>query len=588
MNPLRSLAAKLSLLTSLFTLGVLALVSQGIFRQIEQGLIGEMRVRAEFFSRSAREALFPKPDLFSLHFHVEELLKEKAVTYAAVVDSEGRVVSHSDPRLIGEVLDDLVSARALAAEETLLQRRPDATGASYELAVPLRVGNRRVGTARLGFDESSIQSALQAQKRRLLTLATLVALVTILGTVSIVGWITRPLPRLAAAAREIALGKFDVRVDWRSRDEIGLLAKSFNDMAAANSVLFAAINQEKEKLATIVHETREGMVWTDAQGGIRLINPAARALLGCGESPPDGLASALTGFESRPALATVIEARARITAFEFHRQEPKLLILSGVADRLGSDQEPAGLLFIFHDATLEKRGESIARNFLSIVSHKLRTPLAVALGYLDILLSGENLDDSQRKALVKIQQEDQKLHILVEKLIIFSLAQSPENIVLDRGAVDLTDVVDEALKSLGERAAGPGVRVRWAREEAAGLPGFAGDRVLLRQAVANLVENAIKFNTGPKKEVRISASLRGSGLRVSVQDNGPGIPSEEHPKLFRKFYQIDDDFTGQIPGFGLGLAFVKNVVEAHGGTAGMTSIPGGGSEFYFDLPLAAP
>ena len=389
----------------------------------------------------------------------------------------------------------------------------------------------------------------------------------------IVGWIMRPLPRLAAAAKEIGRGKFDARVDWRSRDEIGVLAKSFNDMAAANSVLFAAINHEKEKLATIVHETREGMVWTDAKGGVRLINPAAQALLGCGEAP-DTLESALAGFQARPALRTVIEGSARITAFEFHRQEPKLLILSGVADRLGS-----------HDATLEKRGESIARNFLSIVSHKLRTPLAVALGYLDILLAGPGLDESQRKALMKIQHEDENLHGLVEKLIVFSLVQSPEDIVLDRSELSLADVVDEALKSLGARIEGEGIRVSWTRAEAVGFPGLYADRVLLREAVANLVENAVKFNKSPKKEVRISVSRQGPSLRVTVQDNGPGIPSEEQPKLFRKFYQIDDDFTGQIPGFGLGLAFVKSVAEAHGGEAGLSSVPGGGSDFHFDLPL---
>lgn len=586
MNPFRSVAAKLSLLTSLFTLGVLAVVSQGIFRQIEQGLIGEMRVRAEFFARSSREALFPKTDLFSLHFHVEELLKEKAVTYASVVDGEGRVLSHSDPKMIGEIPTDPVSVNALSTDGTLLQRRLHEGGeSSYELAVALRVGNRRVGTARLGFDESSIQAALQTQKRRLIVIAIVVAFVTILGTVSIVGWIMRPLPRLAAAAREIGRGKFDARVDWRSKDEIGILARSFNDMAAANSVLFAAINQEKEKLATIVHETREGMVWTDAQGGILLINPAARALLGCGGSGPDTMAKALSAFETRPPLAAIVSGTARITAFEFHRHEPKLLILSGVVDRLGTAKDPAGMLFIFHDATLEKRGESIARNFLSIVSHKLRTPLAVALGYLDILLAGEHLDDSQRKALLKIQQEDQKLHVLVEKLIIYSLVQSPENIVLDKGPANAADIVDDALKSLGERAEGPGIRVLWDRKPAADLPGIKVDRVLLRQAVANLVENAVKFNPGPAKEVRISVALTDDSIRISVQDNGPGIPSEEHPKLFRKFYQIDDDFTGQIPGFGLGLAFVKNVAEAHGGRVGMSSTPGSGSDFRFEIPL---
>lgn len=151
MNPLRSVAAKLSLLTSLFVLGVIGLMSRELFRQTERGLVGEMRVRAEFFARSSREAVFPKLDAFLLHFHVEELLKEKAVTYAAVCDAGGRVLSHSDPGLIGETPDDEFARRARAAEETVLSRRRGADGAlAYDLAVPLRIGAKRVGTARPG------------------------------------------------------------------------------------------------------------------------------------------------------------------------------------------------------------------------------------------------------------------------------------------------------------------------------------------------------------------------------------------------------------------------------------------------------
>jgi len=589
MNPFRSLAAKISLLTSLLTLGVIAWMSQGVFNQIQAGLAGEMRVRAEFFARSAREAVFPKLDPFALHFAVEELLKEKAVTYAAVVDADGRALSHSDPKRIGEVLDDPISRRARAADDVLLQRTPrDGAGQAYDLAVPLRVGARRVGTARLGFDESSIQDALREQKRRLYAIAAVATAAAVLGTVLIVGWITRPLPRLAAAAREIGRGNFDARVDWRSRDEVGALARSFNDMAAANAVLFAAIRQEKQKIETVFSQTREGMVWTDAGGRILLMNPSARALLG-GTEPASGLLrDALAAFAAQPALETVLTGRARITPVEFKRTDPKLLILSGVADRLGTEKDPAGLLFVFHDATLEKRGETLARNFLSIVSHKLRTPLAVALGYLELMLGEQGLGEQERKLLEKIREQNEQLRVLVEKLMVFTLAQNPENIVLDKTPTKLADVVDEALKTVASRLDDAAVAVDWPREAARALPEAPVDSRMLREAVANLLENAVKFNRGERKEVGVSVARVDEGWRIAVRDNGPGVPSEEHPKLFRKFYQIDDDFTGQVPGFGLGLAFVKSIAEAHGGRAGLTSTPGKGSEFFIVLPADRP
>ncbi|MDD5303574.1 MAG: ATP-binding protein [Elusimicrobia bacterium] len=585
MNPLRSLAAKLSLLTCLFVLGVIALMARQIVGGIEVGLIGEMKVRAEFFARSSREAIFPKLDPFSLHFHVEEMIKEKAVTYAGVVDKDGTVLSHSDPTLIGDRLSDPFLLRALASDRVELQRFRDKSGGLvYDLSAPIQVGPRRVGTALLGFNERSLEEALRAPKRRITLIAAVATFFSVLGTVLIVGWITRALPKLAAAAREAGRGNFSVQVEVKSRDEIGTLARAFNEMTVANSLLFRGLQEEKEKLANIFNDTREGLVLTDPQGRILLMNPSARALLGRQGKPAGTLAEATSpDYKAKPALEAILAGGARITPFELQRSEPKLLILSGVADRLGDENIHAGFLLIFHDATLEKRGESLSRNFLSIVSHKLRTPLAIALGNLEILRGDDkNFTADQRKMLSKIQGEDEKLARLVEKLITFTAVQSPENIVLDRAETSLADVVDAALRGL---ELGPSVTVSWDAKAAAALPKASVDAFLLKEAVANLVENAVKFNPAAKKLVEVSVTRTDGFLKVEVKDDGPGIPGEEQPKLFRKFYQIDADFTGQIPGFGLGLAFVKSVAEAHGGAAGLRSEPGKGSEFHFTVAL---
>lgn len=586
MNPLRSLSAKLSLLTCLLVLGVIGLMARQIVSGIEEGLIGEMKVRAEFFARSSREAIFPKVDPFVLHFSVEEMIKEKAVTYAGVVDAGGVVLSHSEPTLIGEKLSDPFSRKALASGGVELHHGRDASGAPlYELSAPVVVGSRRVGTARIGFDQRSLEEALRAPRRRILAIAAIATLISALGTILITGWLTRALPKLAAAAREAGRGNFSVQVEVKSRDEIGTLARAFNDMTVANSLLFRGLQEEKEKLANIFNDTREGLALTDPDGRILLMNPSARALLGRQDRPAATLAEAVSpDFEAKPALPAILGGASRITPFELRRAAPQLLILSGVADRLGDHNVHAGFLLIFHDATLEKRGESLARNFLSIVSHKLRTPLAIALGNLELLRGDEkNFSPDQRKMLAKIQGEDEKLARLVEKLITFTAVQSPENIVLDRTEASLADVVDAALRGL---ELGPAASVVWDAKAAGALPKARVDAFLVKEAVANLVENAVKFNPAAKKGVEVSVESAGAFLRVSVKDDGPGIPGEEQPKLFRKFYQIDADFTGQIPGFGLGLAFVKNVAEAHGGAAGLRSVPGEGSVFFFTVPLA--
>ena len=323
MNPLRSLSAKLSLLTCLFVLGIIALMARQIVGGIEDSFIAEMKVRAEFFGRSSREAIFPKLDPFSLHFHVEEMTKEKAVTYAAVLDGNGVVLSHSDPAKIGEKLGDQFTLRSLASGGIELQRFDDAAGRKvYDLSAPVVVGPRRVGTARIGFDQQSLAEALRASKRRIILIAAAATVFTVLGTVLIVGWITRPLPRLAAAAREAGRGNFDVRVEWKSRDEIGTLARAFNEMTVANSLLFRGLEEEKQKLANIFNDTREGLVLTDPDGGILLMNPAARTLLGRQDRPAATLAEAtFPEHEAKPALADILSGTARITPFELRRRE---------------------------------------------------------------------------------------------------------------------------------------------------------------------------------------------------------------------------------------------------------------------------
>jgi PAS domain S-box-containing protein len=571
MNPLRSVAAKVSLLTCLFVLSVIALMAQRLLRQTETALMGEMKIRAEFFARSSREAIFPKVDPFALHFAVEEVRKEKAVTYAAVLDPGGKVLSHSDPRQIGETLPPPETA---------------SRSSSFRLSAPILVGARPVGTVQVGFDRSSLDEALRAPKRQIALIASAAVTLAVLGTVLIVGWIMRPLPRLAAAAREVGRGNFNVQVEWRSSDEIGVLARAFNEMTIANDLLFKTIRQEAEKLERIFHETREGMLWVDSSGRILLINPSARTLLGCAERAVTGLSEACAQFKVEPPMEALLGGENRITPFELRRSQPKLLILSGVADRLGEAGGQASFLFVFHDATLEKKEAMLSRNFLALVSHKLRTPLTVALGFLEIVQSdSKNLNDFQKKALAKVKGEDEKLRSLVEKLITFSTVQSPENISLEKVEVDLGEVAAAALKTLEPSLLERKVRVLWSRSELSALPRPKADPHLVKEALVNLLENAVKFNAAPSPEVRLSAAVEGALVRLSVADNGPGIPSEEQPKLFRKFYQIDADFTGQIPGMGLGLAFVKSIAEAHGGGVRLRSEPSRGSEFSFTLPL---
>ena len=594
---LSKLGLKLSLLTSVMVLAVIATMAHRLLGASRDAFLAEKRVRAEAFARSCREAVFPKVDAFALHFTLGELMQEPGMVYAQVTDTDGKVLSHSDSGRVGEKDETPQGKAALAAAATVLQTYKGKDGVEYlDFSVPVLARTKHVGAVRLGITRSSLQRALDPEKRRIIAIAAVAVAAAMLGTVLLVGWLTRPLPMLAAAARDIGRGKLDTRVEWKSRDEIGSLARSFNEMAVANQLAFAALKEEKEKLDTIFSETRDGLILSDPGGRFLLINPTARRLLGFGDSsltpmnsPSPGVLGAFRGFESEPPVEALVEGTDRVMSFELRRKEPKLLILAGTRDRLETTRGSAGLLWVFRDATFEKREEVLSRSVLSLISHKLKTPMMACMGYLEILAKDPpELKGFHKKAFESMLVQQTRLSGMVEKLLFFASVYSPDMLVLNKQACDALPLAESARDQLGDYIAASGARVTLDEDSLDSAPKLFADRGRVEEALRNLIENAIKFNPKPEKHVEVRAEAVDGAVRFSVKDNGPGIPSEEHPRLFRKFYQMEDSFTGQIDGMGLGLAFVKNIAEAHGGDAGMKSAPGHGAEFFLTLPRADP
>ncbi|MFH1620006.1 MAG: ATP-binding protein [bacterium] len=609
MHKIHSVAFKLSLLASLLVLGVILFMARMLFKGTEQTLIAEMKVRAEFFARSCREAIFPKIDSFQLHFSLNELLKEKAIVYAAVLDPNGIFLSHSISSRIGEADISAEGKKAASSNEMLLQTctsdietvevayrpgllrgPPGLRGKDYrqyfDLSVPVMMGAHRAGTVRLGFTRESIRQALAKQKRQITAIAAAAIFLAVSGTVLLVSWITRPLPLLAKAVAEIGRGNLHARVKWKSRDEIGLLASTFNDMAEKNARLFGLLNEEKEKLQTVFLETHEGAILATAGGDIILINPSASRLMGFSDSSPKTLVEALGNIQCQAHAERILSQKERLVKCEFVREKPRLLVLSGTSNQLTVDNHLVGFLLVFHDATKEKRKEELERGFLSIVSHKLRTPLATTMGFIELMLGKpEGLDDFQKKSLRTILRQSENLRYLVNKLLTFSSVQDPETITMNKESCVVPDMIEEVLKSMSPYFSEKKAEIEWDPIACKSLPPVYAAPWCIKEALKNLIENAVKFNPRETRKVTLRAEVRDNKLRMEVSDNGLGILPEEEPNLFEKFHQIEEDFTGQIEGLGLGLAFVRTVAEAHGGTVGMISKTDEGSTFFFTLPL---
>ncbi|OGS10834.1 MAG: hypothetical protein A2386_03340 [Elusimicrobia bacterium RIFOXYB1_FULL_48_9] len=250
----------------------------------------------------------------------------------------------------------------------------------------------------------------------------------------------------------------------------------------------------------------------------------------------------------------------------------------------GQDKNVIGHIFVLRDITEEKKEGKQKIDFLALISHKLRTPLTAINGYSSLLLEkAKDLDKLTRQALTTIEREGNTLNLLVDKLIRFTLLES-EYTELTPERISIKKVVDTSLLGLGAFLDKNKTTVI-VGEELSRLPDLMIDTAKIIEVVENIVENAVKFNDKPEKIIHINGGLADNNfVMLQVSDNGLGIPSEEHKKIFQKFYQIDEYKTGQVEGAGLGLAVVKKILELHGGSVWIESKIEKGSKFCFTLP----
>lgn len=359
-------------------------------------------------------------------------------------------------------------------------------------------------------------------------------------------------------------------------------------IAIENSQLFNRLREEKEKIEMVFSEMSDGALLIDEVGKTVLTNEGASLLLGLGEKnyARKKISDLLKGFEVIPPVDLLIKKRDKVFPIEISRKEGKALILQGMVNRLSSDDgELIGFLVVFRDVTAIRREEKLKRNFLSLISHKLKTPLVSISGYIPLMLEdAPNMSDFQLKALKTMKTQTDKLTALVEKLLNFTLLES-EAINLDYKKVPISVLVSDTIMHLKKYFIERKTTVE--RDESLKKVKAANvDAEYIREVIKNIMENAVKFNTKAEKKIELSAHESDEYIFLNIADNGPGIPSEEREKIFSKFYQIEESFTGQVEGAGLGLALSKIIMTAHGGDIAVKSTIGQGSCFTLKFPKA--
>ncbi|MBI5623658.1 MAG: GAF domain-containing protein [Elusimicrobia bacterium] len=404
------------------------------------------------------------------------------------------------------------------------------------------------------------------------------------------GFVTRSILAVPMIHQDRLLGVIEAinkkEGSFDDADVAGLASLSSQaGVALENARLFSAVREERAMLDAMFSRMTDGAILSDAKGAIIIANDAARKLLSIG-SERDTLEKALSGMTLKPSLDGLLSGASG--ELEAEREKPTKLVLAGTSTSIalsrpgGTGDARAGHFWVFRNVTEDRRKESLKRTFLSLMSHKLKTPLASITGYAEILASDppEALSPTDRKALDAILRQGRKLSTLVSKLLNFTTLED-EAFAFKAGPLKVADAVGDAVSSLHEWLQENGASVR---VEVGGHQVLA-DRYLLTEVFKNLIENAAKFDAKPTKEISVTSRIEDGVVHIAVRDQGPGIPPEDQEQVFSQFHQIEESFTGQMEGAGLGLAYVKKVVERLSGKVLLESALGEGTTVTVALPI---
>ncbi|MGH7773920.1 MAG: ATP-binding protein [Candidatus Binatia bacterium] len=507
-KPILRLQTRLAILFSLLVLVLVAIFFLFALRVYESQERSAFELRAvslaSLLSESATNPIY-ELRFDELKFLLRNVLEQPEVIYVYAYDKDGRILADGteENRYFNSVLEDPFHSKVIKSEKSLIQYKDKnflATGNVLDIAQPIFLADgEKLGGVRIGFNPLSTQQDVIRARTYTLFLGMIFALIGGALSALIGRRLVRPIEDLVRGTQLVSSGNLDVKIPTSTRDELGMLADSFNRMAESLKQNEAALQEAYKGLEQKVAERTQELV---------IANQRLREL-----------------------------------------------------DNMKSD-------------------------FVSNVSHELRTPLTAIKGSADLLLRevAGPLNEKQTHYLTRVRSNTQHLAGLINDLLDLSKIEAGK-IELAATRVSLGGLVYEVVETLRPIATEKLIALEATAPEPSIL--VWADRDKVTQVLMNLIGNAIKF-TPAQGRVTVSTARDGKEwVQVSVKDTGTGIPAEEAPKIFDKFYQAAEVGRQKPKGTGLGLAISKALVELHGGRIWVESQLNRGSTFSFTLPVSA-
>lgn len=527
-----------------------------------------------------------------LNVSVQSLFKMNGVEIQ-VLDATGKILAtsvQSNTNIIGKKNTETVVNRALQGirenEEVIIDENNDR---KKVLAIPITIESRPIGAVYVVGSMSDLYGTINDINRIFLSgMAIALGLTAVLGII-LAHTITHPIKEITRQAAKVAEGHFDGQVHVYGNDEIGQLSEVFNNMTHRLQDALNVNEEEKEKLASILTNMSDGVIATDDQGKVIVMNRRAGMLL-------DVKGQVWEGRNMSELLGLSLEEQKERTQDKINWM---LLPIGSNMDN-GEDHDTilrvtftpihrrgegiSGTIVVLQDVTEQEKLDQARREFVANVSHELRTPLTTIKSYVEALDDGA-LEEPQlaNRFVGVIRNETERMIRLVTDLLQLSRLDSKQA-RLRMQLVEVSELLEEVMDRFSFQFRSKKISANI--EVDPRIPSVVMDRDQIDQVLDNLVSNAMKY-TPEQGRIELLASLMDDGEQVSitVKDNGMGIPKQDLERIFERFYRVDKARSRSMGGTGLGLSIAREMVKAHGGTIGIESEWNEGTSVTFTLPV---
>jgi two-component system phosphate regulon sensor histidine kinase PhoR len=554
-------------------------------RELSRKATDELRVRLSLIERDVSAARMPLDDLERWD-ELADALGTRARGRVTLVRLDGVVIGDTD--LDGTALRTVEAhaqrpevVQALSAGRGSAVRFSDSVRRRMlYVAVPFSRDGVRVGVVRLAEPLTEVDETV-ASFKRLVVVASVIALgVAVLMASFAAQLMSRSVRQITDSAQRMAGGDLTVRTRMAGTDEVAELGRALDRIAGGLAQALSDLRAERDLLSKVLERMKEGVLVLDGDGRVALANPALREML----LLQNDIAGKLLLEVARNADLKLLLDEARqaeqplSSELELGTLKPRRVLIH--ASALSEAEDAGSLLVVFVDVTDLRRLETLRRDFVANVSHELRTPIAAIRSSAETVLRALGEQTGPAVEFVQIiERQAERLQRLVEDLLDLSRIESRQ-FRFELQPVRVQEPVGHALSLLRERA---GQRHVQLVSEVSPETLVRADARALEQVLTNLLDNAVKYGREGGRVV-VRAQQDGAQLRVSVQDDGPGIEARHLPRLFERFYRVDAGRSRDLGGTGLGLSIVKHLVEGMGGQVDVQSAPGRGTTFVVTLP----